>query len=203
MNDEMALNTITRALEESCAVKRHMLADAHFMGNVVLCGNLWISALLGGRKVLFAGNGGSAADAQHLAAELIGHFQVERQPLAAFALTTDTSALTAIGNDYGYEHVFERQVLALANPGDVLVAISTSGNSPNVLLAAEAARHRGATVIGLTGQTGGKLKPLCDVCLCVPSTSTPHIQEAHITLGHVLCELVDQQWQVRRLHAAE
>ena len=137
------------------------------------------------------------------AAELVGHFQVERHPLAAFALTTDTSALTAIGNDYGYEYVFARQVLALANAGDVLVVISTSGNSANVLLAAEAARQRGASVIGLTGQSGGKLRPLCDVCLCVPSSSTPHIQEAHITLGHILCELVDQQWQVRQLQAAE
>lgn len=203
MNDEMALTTITRSLEESCAVKQRMLADADFMHEVAQCGELWVSALFGGRKVLFAGNGGSAADAQHLAAELIGHFRLEREPLAAFALTTDTSALTAIGNDYGYEHVFSRQVLALAAPGDVLVAISTSGNSPNVLHAAEAAKRRGATVIGLTGQTGGKLKALCDVCLCVPSTSTPHIQEAHITLGHTLCELVDQQCQLRQLQAAE
>ncbi len=203
MNDEMAINTIIRALEESCAVKQKMLADAEFMHETARCGELWVSALFGGRKVLFAGNGGSAADAQHLAAELIGHFQVERQPLAAFALTTDTSALTAIGNDYGYEHVFARQVLALATPGDVFVAISTSGNSPNVILAAEAAKSRGASVIGLTGQGGGKLKPLCDICLCVPSVSTPHIQEAHITLGHILCEIVDLQWRVRQLHAAE
>lgn len=203
MNDEMSLTTITRAIHESIAVKQRMLADAELMSDAAVCGNMWVSALFGGRKVLFAGNGGSAADAQHLAAELVGHFQMERHPLAALALTTDTSALTAIGNDYGYEHVFARQVLALASPGDVLVVISTSGNSPNVLLAAEAARQRGASVIGLTGQSGGRLRALCDVCLCVPSTSTPHIQEAHITLGHILCELVDQHWQLRQLQAAE
>jgi D-sedoheptulose 7-phosphate isomerase len=198
MNDEMALATIQQALLESCAVKQRILKDPQLMAEAAACGALWVNALLQGKKVLFIGNGGSAADAQHLAAELMGRFKIERHPLPALALTTDTSAITAIGNDYGYEEVFRRQVFAWARPGDILVCITTSGNSQNVLLAAEAARSLGASVIGFTGESGGKLRELCDHCLCVPSSDTAHIQEAHITLGHILCALVDQQWAVIR-----
>jgi D-sedoheptulose 7-phosphate isomerase len=141
--------------------------------------------------VLLFGNGGSASDAQHVAAELVGRFARERAPLPAIALTTDTSALTAIANDYGFEEVFARQVRALGRPGDVAVAISTSGNSPNVLRGAEAAREMGMTVVALTGAGGGALAAASDLCVNVPSDDTPRIQECHLTVEHVLCEAVE------------
>jgi len=144
-----------------------------------------------GGKVLLFGNGGSAADAQHIAAELVGRFASERVPLPAIALTTDTSALTAIANDYGFEQIFARQVQALGKPGDVAVAISTSGRSSNVLRAVEVARERDLSIIGFTGSTGGPLANLVDISIVVPSTSTPRIQECHITIGHILCEIVE------------
>lgn len=142
-------------------------------------------------RVFLCGNGGSAADAQHLAAELVGRFLRDRRPLPAVALTTDTSVLTAVANDFDYAEVFARQLAALGRPDDLLIAISTSGDSPNVLRAAEVARRRGIAVIGLTGSTGGKLLPLCDLCLCVPSDATPRIQEMHILVGHMLCEAAE------------
>ncbi|MFZ5435620.1 MAG: D-sedoheptulose 7-phosphate isomerase [Bacillota bacterium] len=151
-----------------------------------------VAEALGDRgKVLLCGNGGSAADAQHIAGELVGRFLRERRPLPALALNTNTSTLTALGNDYGFEEVFARQVAALGRPGDVLIAISTSGKSPNVVRAASAARKKGLKVIGLTGAGGGELKELCDLCLCIPSESTPRIQEMHILIGHIICELVE------------
>jgi phosphoheptose isomerase len=153
-------------------------------------------AVLAGKKVLLCGNGGSAADAQHIAAELVGRFVLERRPLAAIALTTDTSALTAIANDYGYEHVFSRQVDALGAEGDVLVAITTSGTSPNVVAAAAVARTRGMKVIGLTGGKGAAFVAACDAGVAVPSTVTARIQECHITIGHLLCEVVDLAFAV-------
>jgi D-sedoheptulose 7-phosphate isomerase len=144
----------------------------------------------GGCLILF-GNGGSAAQAQHIAAEFVGRFQNDRQPLAAIALTTETSALTAIGNDYGFEEIFARQVRALARPGDVVLAISTSGNSANVLHALDAAREKNVSTIGLTGRDGGRMRERVDLCLCVPSDSTPRIQEAHLVISHILCRLVE------------
>ena len=146
-----------------------------------------------GHKVLFFGNGGSAADAQHLAAELVGRFAGDRSPLPGLALTTDTSILTALGNDYGYDQVFARQIEALGNAGDTAVAISTSGNSPSVVEAVDAARAKGLYTVGFTGETGGKMKDRVEVLFCVPSRNTPRIQETHILLGHILCELVDRQ----------
>ena len=151
------------------------------------------AALRAGRKVLVCGNGGSAADAQHVVAELVGRFAGERRAWPAIALTTDTSVLTAVANDYGFEHVFARQVEAHGQAGDILIAISTSGASPNVLRAVEAARARGLVTIGLTGRDGGELGRMVDVHLHVPSPSTPRIQEAHATLLHVLCELVERE----------
>lgn len=148
-------------------------------------------ALARGGKILFAGNGGSAADAQHLAAEFVNRFLLERPPLPALALTTDTSVLTAVGNDYGFDHVFEKQVLALGQRGDVLVAISTSGNSSNLVHALRAARERGLSTVGLTGQGGGEMAPFCDTLLMVPGKHTPLVQEVQIAAGHMLCQLVD------------
>jgi len=153
-----------------------------------------ICASLGnGGQLLIAGNGGSAADAQHIAAELTGRFLRERQPLRAIALHGNASALTAVANDYGYGHVFARELSAHARSGDVLLAISTSGNSPNILRAIEAARQKSVIVIGLTGDAGGNMRQLCDLCLCVPSKSTARIQEMHITIGHAICELVEEK----------
>lgn len=144
-----------------------------------------------GGRLLVLGNGGSAADAQHIAAEWVGRFQRERRPLSAMALTTDSSVLTAIGNDYGFEHVFVRQVRALGREGDVAIAISTSGNSPNVLLAVDAANEIGLVTVGLTGRDGGKLGSKVQYHLNVPHASAARIQEVHIMLGHILCELVE------------
>jgi D-sedoheptulose 7-phosphate isomerase len=140
-----------------------------------------------GGKIFFFGNGGSAADAQHLATELTARYKRDRAAIAAIALTTDTSALTAIGNDFGFEHLFSRQIEALGKKGDVAIGISTSGNSANVIRAFEQCRAQGITTVGFTGQTGGKLKPLCDILLNVPSPTTARIQEMHITLGQMLC----------------
>lgn len=151
------------------------------------------SSLAVGGQLLIVGNGGSAADAQHIAAELTGRFLRERPPLRALALHANTSALTAIGNDYGYERVFARELTAHARPGDVLLGISTSGNSPNILRAIEAARQCNVSVIGLTGGSGGQMQAMCDLCLCVPSNSTARIQEMHITIGHTICELLEER----------
>jgi len=150
-------------------------------------------SLASGGQLLVAGNGGSAADAQHIAAELTGRFLLERRPFRALALHANTSSLTAIGNDYGFEHVFAREVSAHARPGDVLLAISTSGHSRNVLLAIEEARKVKLAVIGMTGEAGGKMTTTCDICLRVPSRSTARIQEIHITIGHAICELVERR----------
>lgn len=171
---------VLRAFFDACAPEVVRVAD------------LVSLSLASGGKVLLFGNGGSAADAQHLAAELTGRYLRERAPLAAIALTTDTSALTAIANDYGFERVFERQLRALGRAGDVAIGISTSGNSPNVIAALEAAREIGMTTIGLSGRGGGRMAALCDVCFVVPSDETPIIQQAHITLGHLICDLVEQ-----------
>ncbi len=151
-----------------------------------------VNALQQGHKILLAGNGGSAADCQHIAAELVGRFAFDRPGLPAIALTTDTSALTAIGNDYGYEAVFARQLEALGTTGDVFIGLSTSGNSANVLAALRAAKSRSLVCVGLTGESGGKMRDLCDFLLDVPVRGTPDIQVCHITLGHLLCDLIER-----------
>jgi len=153
---------------------------------------LLIAALRGGHTVYVCGDGGSAAQAQHIAGEFIGRFLMERSALPCIALTTDTSVLTAVGNDYSFEDVFARQVDGLVRPGDALWCLSTSGNSANVVKAAALARRRGAKVLGMTGRGGGKLRPLCDVALCVPADSSPPIQEGHLALLHILCGLVEK-----------
>ena len=151
------------------------------------------AALGNGRKVLLAGNGGSAADAQHIAGELLSRFGYDRAPMAAIALTTDSSVLTAIGNDFGYDQLFERQILGLGNAGDVFIAISTSGRSPNILRAIAAARRKELVVIGFTGRTGGDMRSRCDLCLHAPSDSTPLIQQIHIMAAHLICGIVEER----------
>ncbi len=185
-------DAIRALFDDSVRVKQVFLAECGAALERAI--DLVADAFRDGHTVLLFGNGGSAADAQHLAAEWTGRFHRERRPLAAIALTTDTSALTAIANDYGFEDVFARQVRALARAGDVAIAISTSGDSPNVLRAVEACRELGVRTIGLTGGTGGQLAGLVDVSLRVSaSTLSARIQETHITIGHVLCEMVDRR----------
>ncbi len=150
--------------------------------------------IFSGAKVLLAGNGGSAADAQHIAAELVGRFVKQRKALPAIALTVDTSALTAISNDYGYEMVFQRQIEAFARPSDLFIAISTSGNSPNILRALEAAKEMGCKTLGLSGRDGGLMNDLCDLNIVIPENNTARIQEMHILIGHILCNAVDQMY---------
>ena len=176
-----------KALANMQALSEDTALHAQLEGAVALC----IDALRNGKKLLFCGNGGSAADAQHWAGELVSRFYYDRPGLAAIALTTDSSILTAIGNDYGYDYTFARQVEALGQSGDVLVAISTSGNSPNVLRAADAARARSMQVIAFTGRSGGKLFALSDSCFRMPSDETPRIQEGHEFVGHLLCALIE------------
>ena len=184
------IDTIRRAVSDSLQVKKSFFAANE--DRIATVAREILRALEGGRKVLLFGNGGSAADAQHIAAEWIGRFHHERRPLAAIALTTDSSILTCIGNDYGYEQVFVRQVQALGSKGDIAIAISTSGNSPNVVLATAAARELGLVTIGMTGREGGKLASMVDHHLNVPHESTARVQETHIMIGHILCELVDE-----------
>lgn len=172
-------------------VMQAMVLDERLHAGLALAAAACIECYLAGGKVLLAGNGGSAADAQHIAGELVSRFAFDRPGLAAIALTTDTSILTAIGNDYGYEHLFARQVQAHGQKGDVFIGYSTSGKSANVLLAFEEARSRGLICIGLTGNRGGQMRELCDHLLEVPSADTPNIQEGHLVLGHILCGLVE------------
>jgi D-sedoheptulose 7-phosphate isomerase len=169
------------------------LADPEFVASVARAAGIVNDALRAGRKILFAGNGGSAADAQHLATELMVRFRVNRAPLAAIALTTDTSALTAIGNDLGFEQLFARQVQALGQTGDVFMGFSTSGRSPNVVAACKTARERGLTVIGFTGSKGKVIDEFCDLLIHVPSDNTALIQQLHITAGHIVCGIVEDE----------
>lgn len=181
--------SIIKQLEESANTKIAMARN--LPDKIAEAAQKIIIAYQAGGKVLLMGNGGSAADAQHIAAELVGRFKMERKALPAIALTTNTSLLTAVANDYGYDTVFSRQVEALAGKNDVLIVITTSGVSPNILKAVEAARAKGAKVIGLTGKTGGKLKDMADLAIVVPSDNTQRIQEGHITIGHIICHLVE------------
>lgn len=180
-----------RAFGESADVKRRFVAE--YADRIVLVANLLIRAVREGHKVLLFGNGGSATDASHIAAEFVGRYHRDRVPYPAIALATDMAAVTCIGNDYGYDEIFARQVRAHGRKGDLAIAISTSGNSPNVLKGVEAAREGGLVTIGWTGGTGGKLAGMVDHAFIVPSTVTARIQESHITLGHVLCELIDAE----------
>ena len=181
-------------LAEGMSVLDAVARDSALHETLAQAANTSASALKAGRKLMIAGNGGSAADAQHLAAEFVSRLVEDRPAMRAVALTTDSSALTAIGNDYGFERVFSRQIEALGQAGDVFMGISTSGKSPNVLRALELCRATGIATIGLTGRTGGKMPPLCDFCLRIPSEETMHIQQAHLALEHIFCMLVERAY---------
>ncbi|MEY3993288.1 MAG: phosphoheptose isomerase [Pseudomonadota bacterium] len=185
---------IQNSLEASRQMVEQCLADQALQAALVKAVNCCVNALKSGGKLMFAGNGGSAAEAQHFSAEMVGRFLIERKPLASVALSTDTSALTAIGNDYGYDQVFSRQVEALGRSGDVLIVLSTSGRSKNILAAMRAAAALGVATIAFTGREPREIGALADVVLNVPSSHTPQIQEGHLILGHLLCGLVETQF---------
>lgn len=185
----MSQALIEASLQEGIALRQAMLDHS---SDIAAGGDLWVETLRTGGVIYLAGNGGSAADAQHLAAEMVGRFE-RLNGYPALALTVDSSALTAIANDFGFERVFSQQIKALGRPGDLFVGITTSGNSPNILKAAEAARQCGMKVLGLTGASGGALEALSDVCLKVPSQRTCRIQEIHLTVGHIWCEMVEKE----------
>lgn len=187
---EKAQEIAAQAIHDSIAVKQGVLRT--MIPHLVQAAE-WVSESIrsGGKLILF-GNGGSAGDAQHIAAELVGRFELERRPFPAIALTTNTSALTAIANDYDYDAIFSRQVTAWAGPADIVLGISTSGNSPNVVKGLESAKDQGAKTIGLTGEKGGRLESIADLCLKAPSSNTARIQESHILIGHILCLLIEK-----------
>ncbi|MCC6461451.1 MAG: D-sedoheptulose 7-phosphate isomerase [Saprospiraceae bacterium] len=189
MND----NSIATSIRGSIAVKEAILADPAFLEKIALAADWMVATFRQDGKVLFCGNGGSAADAQHLSAELSGRFYTDRPPLFAEALHVNSSYVTAVANDYGYDRVFSRMVQAAGRPGDILVAISTSGTSPGILEAVDMAHTQGMRVIGFTGASGGKMAGRCDLLLNVPSGDTPRIQESHILIGHILCQLVEKE----------
>lgn len=185
-------NLIQDRIQLSISVKQAILADASLIDRISSFSKLLEETYRSGGKVLFCGNGGSAGDAQHLAAELSGRFYLNRAPLYAEALHVNSSYVTAVANDFGYEEVYARMVEACGRPGDVLVAISTSGNSPNIIRAIDRAKLLGMVVVGMTGATGGKMADLCDLLVNIPSEDTPRIQESHILVGHIICELVEK-----------
>lgn len=180
-------------IQKTSDTLQKMQADDAFLANAEKIVNCCVTALRSGKKILFAGNGGSAADSQHLAAELVSRLRYDRPGLAAFALTTDTSALTAIGNDYSFEHLFARQIEAVGQSGDIFIGISTSGKSPNILRAFEIAREKAITTIGFTRDVAPYFAERCDFVVNIPATETPKIQECHILMGHVICAMIEEE----------
>lgn len=180
-------------ISKSLEVKNGILSDEKMISQIEEISKIIINAYKSGNKVLIAGNGGSAADAQHIAAEFVSRFYFDRPALSAIALTTDTSILTAIGNDYGFEKLFSRQVEANGNKGDVFIGISTSANSPNIIEALKTAKAKGLITVGLANKTGGKMAQYCDICIKVPSTQTPRIQESHSLIAHIICAIVEKE----------
>ena len=191
MNNNL-ISDIKKSISESIQVKQNILENPDLLSKISLVSQEIINAFKNDKKVLFCGNGGSAADAQHIAAELSGRFYFDREPLFAEALHVNTSYITAVANDYSYDEVFSRLVKAKGRAGDILIGISTSGNSKNVIKAIEVANEKGMITIGMTGKTGGKMKEICKYLINVPSTDTPRIQEAHIMIGHIICEIVEK-----------
>jgi len=186
-------NDIKNIIQKSIDLKRQLLEDEFFTKTIHIASNIVTNTFKSGRKVFFCGNGGSAADAQHLSTELSGRFYLDREPLFAEALHVNSSFLTAVANDYGYEEIYARMIQAKGSEGDVLVGISTSGNSPNIIRVLQQAKEQKLITIGMTGETGGNMAEYCDVLLNVPSTDTPRIQECHILIGHIICELVERE----------
>lgn len=180
-------------LKESANIKRQIAEDPELLGLVIKIAELIVEAYRNGKKVILFGNGGSAADAQHIAAELVGRYCIDRDPLPAIALTTNTSSLTAIGNDYTFDIVFTRQLKALGHNGDIAIGFSTSGNSENIVQALKIAKEKGLVTVGFTGKSGGKVRDMADYCVCIPSNNTPRIQEGHITIGHIICEIIESE----------
>jgi D-sedoheptulose 7-phosphate isomerase len=189
--DRQPTEVISACLSDSIAVKQAMLADHEVVSTIERVAGALVEAFRSARKVLLCGNGGSAADAQHIAAELVGRFLTDRDPLPAISLAVNISTVTALGNDFSFAEIFARQVRALGNSGDVLLVFSTSGNSENVLRAVQAAKERAMTTVTLTGSTGGKLLEASDICLRIPSDNSARVQEGHITAAHIICELVE------------
>lgn len=187
------MNTLTQSIPSITKVLARMEEDNKFLANMNAVGERLIATLIGGRKVLIAGNGGSAAEAQHFSAEIVGHYARERRGYSAIALTTDTSILTAIGNDYDFRSIFSRQVEALGEQGDVFVGLSTSGNSENIIDALKKAHEQGLFTVSFIGKDGGKMKGIADIDLIVPSEETPRIQEAHLIMIHSICEMLDSK----------
>ena len=185
-------NKIAEIILSSITVKNKVLQDERMLETIQEITNGMVSALKKGNRIYFCGNGGSAADAQHLAAEFTGRFYIDRDALPAEALHCNTSYITAVANDYSYDVIYARMIKGIANPGDFLVGLSTSGNSPNIVKAFEVAREKGVLTVGFTGESGGKMKPLSDFLINVPSTDTPRIQESHILIGHIICQLVEE-----------
>ncbi len=185
------MTEIKRQIEESIKVKKLVLNDEKILESIKEASKLCCEALQKGNKIIFAGNGGSAADAQHLAGELVNRFGFERPGIAAIAITTDTSILTSISNDYGFKRLFARQIEAIGKKGDILFSFSTSGNSDNIIEGIKEARKKGIINIGFTGKSGGKMKTMCDLCLTIPSDETPRIQESHILIGHIICSSIE------------
>ncbi len=188
------MEEIRKIMEQSIEVKQKILEDDLFIQSIKECVEVIVAAFKNGHKVLFCGNGGSASDAQHLAAEFSGRFYLDRDALPAEALHCNTSYLTAVANDYSYDVIYSRMIIGIGKEGDVLIGLSTSGNSKNIVNAFEAAQEKGMTTIAFTGSTGGKLKDLADILLNVPSNDTPRIQESHIMIGHIICELVEENY---------
>lgn len=184
---------ITQSIIEGIRLKEDVLNNQQMLADIEAVGSLIVQTLQRGHKVLLCGNGGSAADAQHIAAELVGRFVTEREGLPAIAMTTDTSILTAVSNDYGFDHVYERQTAALGTKGDILIALSTSGNSPNIEYALQKAQSMKITTVGLLGRDGGRCKTLCDYSFIIHHAESARIQEVHITIGHILCGIVDNK----------
>lgn len=185
------MNFIQNKIQESIGVKALILQDADLLRDIELVAEKVIDCFRSGGSVYFCGNGGSAADAQHLAAELSGRFYIDRKPLSSDALHCNTSFLTAVANDYSYDEIYARLITGIGRKGDILIGLSTSGNSKNIVKAFEVCREQGIETICLTGSAGGTMKNLSDICLCVPSTDTPRIQESHIMIGHIICEIVE------------